>query len=141
VVCALQAQTANRALSAFHSQERHSHGFSARPSQVIDSESVSPQQLQTEFRPQSHSRYADELGYTQHQSIQALIGANSAHRNGLILQAETGPSMHRDERFGISGFGVVRTVLPRPKAALRIAQPSRCPTLIGNVGWLQQRLG
>jgi hypothetical protein len=42
---ARHAQTADRALSAFVAQERLSHGFNARPSQVIDSESVSRRRL------------------------------------------------------------------------------------------------
>jgi hypothetical protein len=42
---AQRAQTANRALTARLAQERFSHGVTARPSQVIDSESVSRQWL------------------------------------------------------------------------------------------------
>jgi len=74
-------------------QERTSHGVTARPSQVIDSESISRQLLGSGTSRLPNLWRSCEPKRPQHLSIQALIGAHRPVETKFILQRCNEPSM------------------------------------------------
>jgi hypothetical protein len=90
----LAAKTAKRALTALFMQERRSLGVNARPSQVIDSESVSREVGDLNVGSTQTSAHFLSVRAPAASIDSSLDRGHPAHRNDFILQAETGPSTY-----------------------------------------------